>query len=80
MIEKFRQQMASVLDVQKDEHSHSVKLSPIFLWFMIAGIIGGIVPFVWKTNQPMLVAISSTVLFIILTAKPVLKKSLKYDE
>lgn len=80
MIEKIRQQIASIFEVPDEEYSSSMKLGPIFWWLMAAGIIGGIMPFIWKTNQPMLVAISSTIFFIILTIKPTLKRCIKNEE
>ena len=73
MLENFRQRMASYFDVPDQEQPSSVKLGWIFLWFAIAGIIGGISPFIWPTNHRVLVSSITSALFIILTAKPILK-------
>lgn len=72
--------MTSVFEVSDEEYSPSVKLGPIFLWLMVTGIISGIMPFIWKTDQPMLVMISSNIFIIILTVKPILKKCINYDD
>lgn len=60
-------------DVPDQEQHSSVKLGWIFLWFAIAGIIGGITPFIWRTNHGWLVSSLISALFIILTAKPLSK-------
>lgn len=72
--------MASVFEVPEEDKSISVKLGPIILWLMATGIIGSIMPFIWKTNHPLLVTTSSTSFLIILTAKPILKRCIKHDE
>lgn len=80
MMEQFKQRLASAFEDTEEDYSPSVEIGPIFLWAAVAGIIGGIAPFIWKTNHPMLVTISSTILFIILTAKSVLKMCLRHDK
>ena len=79
MTETYEQRIASVFEDTEENYSPSVKIGPIFLWAAVAGIIGGIVPFIWITDHPMLVTISSAIIFIILTAKPVLKRSIKQE-
>lgn len=71
MFESLRKRIAPIFEKSEQEHSSSVKLGRVFLWFMIAGIIGGIAPFIWPTNHGGLVSGLTTVLFIILTAKPI---------
>ena len=47
---------------------------------MAAGIVGGIMPFIWHTDNSLMAASISASLFIIFTAKPVIKKIKKnYD-
>ena len=70
MLETLRKRIAPIFEEPEQEHSSSVKLGRIFLWFMMAGIIGGFAPFIWQTNHGGLVAALTSVLFIILTAKP----------
>lgn len=73
MLENFRQRVASFFDEPDQEQHSSVKVGRIILWFAIAGIIGGISPFIWRTNQGILVSSLTSLLFIILTAKPLSK-------
>lgn len=73
MFEKFRQCIVSVFDVPEQEQHSSVKVGRIFLWLAVAGIIGGISPFIWRTNHGILVSSLTSLLFIILTAKPLSK-------
>lgn len=73
MFEKFRQCIASFFDVPDREQHSSVKLDRLFLWIAIAGIIGGISPFIWPTNHGVLISSMTSLLFIILTAKPLSK-------
>ena len=47
---------------------------------MAAGLVGGIMPSIWHTDNRLMAASISALLFIIFTAKPVLKKIKKnYD-
>ena len=47
---------------------------------MAADIVGGIMPFIWHTDNSLMAASISALLFTIFTAKPVLKKIKKnYD-
>ena len=80
MLENFRQRMASYFDVPEQEQYSSVKLGWIFLWFAIAGIIGGISPFIWPTNHGVLVSAITSALFIILTAKMNISTGEEADE
>lgn len=80
MIEKYRKRIEEFFDIQEQENCPSLNLFAIFLWIMAAGIVGGIVPFIWHTNNSLMIASLSALIFIILTAKPVLKKIIKkYD-
>lgn len=78
MLENFRQRMASFFDEPDQERHSSVKVGRIFLWFAVAGIIGGIYPFIWRTNHGILVSSLTSLLFIILTAKPLSKWLVNY--
>lgn len=73
MLETFKKRIAPIFEEPEHEHSSSVKLGRVFLWFMMAGIVGGIAPFIWLTNHGGLVSVLTSVLFIILTAKPLSK-------
>lgn len=78
MLENFRQRMASIFDEPDHEQQSTVKLGRLFLWFAIAGIIGGISPFIWRTNHGILVSSLTSLFFIILTAKPLSKWLVNY--
>jgi len=80
MIEKIRQRLSAIFDEPEQNKTQSLRLGLIFLWIMIAGIIGGIVPFILVTDHGMLVSYLSSALFIIFTAKPMLKRSIKHDD
>lgn len=80
MIEKFRKHVAAIFEVPEQKHNPSVKVSVVFAWMMMAGVVGGIMPFVWITNYGIIVSSLSVFSFIVLTAKPVLRKIIrKYD-
>lgn len=80
MIERYRKQIEEFFYVPEQENCPSLNLVTLFLWMMAAGIVGGIVPFIWRTNNNLMIASLSALIFIILTAKPVLKKIIKnYD-
>lgn len=79
MIEKTRQRLSSIFDEPEQNKTQSLRLILIFLWFMLAGIIGGIVPFILVTEHGLLVSYLTAAVFIVFTAKPVLKKSIKND-
>lgn len=79
MLEKLRQRLAPLFEEEQQEQCTSVKLGRLFLWIMAAGIIGGLSPFVWPTNHGILLSYSTATLFIILTAKPLLKWIIKSD-
>lgn len=73
MLESLRKRIAPIFEEPEQEHLSSVKLGRVFLWFMIAGIIGGFAPFIWHINHCGLVSVVTSVIFIILTAKPISK-------
>lgn len=73
MLETIRKQIAPIFEEPEKEHSSSVKLGRVFLWFMLAGIIGGFAPFIWQINHGGLVSALISVIFIIFTAKPISK-------
>lgn len=79
MIEKTRQWLSSIFDEPEQNKTQSLRLILIFSWFMLAGIIGGIVPFILVTEHGLLVSYLTAAVFIVFTAKPVLKKSIKND-
>ena len=80
MIERYRKQIEEFFYVPEQENFPSLNLVTLFLWMMAAGIVGGIVPFIWRTNNNLMIASLSALIFIILTTKPVLKKIIKkYD-
>lgn len=80
MLEKLRQRIAPLFEEEEEQGQYSsVKFGRLFLWIMAAGIIGGLSPFIWPTNHGLLLSYSSATLFIILTAKPLLKWILKSD-
>lgn len=73
MLESLRKRIAPIFEELEKEHSYSVKLGRVFLWFMIAGIIGGLSPFICPTNHGALLSALTSVIFIILTVKPLSK-------
>lgn len=80
MIEKTRQRLSSIFDEPEQNKTQSLRLILIFSWFMLAGIIGGIIPFILVTEHGLLVSYLTAAVFIVFTAKPVLKKSIKNDK
>lgn len=80
MIERYRKQIVEFFDIPEQENCPSLNLFAIFPWMMVAGILGGLVPFIWHTDDSLIIASLSALLFIIFTAKPVMKKIIKnYD-
>lgn len=73
MLEELRQRLAPIFEEAEQTHGSSVVLSQIFLWLVVAGIIGGISPFILPTNHRLLVSLLTSATFIILTAKPLSK-------
>lgn len=77
MIEKIKQRLSAIFDESEQNKTQSLRLGLIFFWFMLAGMIGGIIPFILVTEHGMLVSYLTATVFILFTAKPVLKKSIK---
>ena len=77
MLEKLRQRIALLFEEEQQKQCTSVKLGRLFLWMMAAGIIGGLSTFIWPSDHGLLLSYSTAALFIILTAKPLLKWIIK---
>lgn len=78
MLETLRKRIVPIFEEQEQEHSYSVKLGRVFLWFMMSGIIGGIAPFIWQTNHGGLVSALTAFIFLIFTIKPLSKWLVKH--
>lgn len=73
MLETFRKRIAPIFEEPEQGQSSPVKLCRVFLWFAVAGVIGGLAPFICQTNHGGLVSAFTSAIFIILTAKPISK-------
>lgn len=80
MNERYIKRIVEFFDIPEREKCPSLNLFILFLWMMAAGIVGGIMPFIWHTDNSLMAASISALLFTIFTSKPVLKKIKKnYD-